>query len=122
MSRTVIAAVDDMFFISKIRATAEHLDVDVRFESSVDAVISSARDTKSNLIVVDLQSQRIDAIRLATELKSDEELRDIPLLGFFSHVLAELQHNATDAGFSKVVPRSVFFRDLAKILAEETDR
>src|SRR5688572_15146051 len=107
-SRKVIAAVDDIFFVSKIRATAEHLDVDVRFERSVDAVISSAHEAKPNLIVVDLQSQKIDAIELATELKSDEELRDIPLLGFFSHVLAELERNATHAGFDKVVPRSVF--------------
>jgi hypothetical protein len=52
-------------------------------------------------------------------LKSDEQLRDIRLLGFFSHVQTELQRNAIAAGFDQVIPRSVFARDLPKILSTD---
>ncbi|MGH3849790.1 MAG: hypothetical protein ACRDRT_08815, partial [Pseudonocardiaceae bacterium] len=55
-------------------------------------------------------------IDLARRLKAGEETRDIPLLGFFSHVQTELQREAQDAGFDRVIPRSVFTRDLAEIL------
>src|SRR5215212_282695 len=119
MSQIVISVVDDMFFASKIRAVAEAAGVEITFPRSQEAVVSKARETKPGLIVVDLHNQRIDPIALARELKSDDELRGIRLLGFFSHVQTELQRNAVAAGFDRVVPRSVFARDLPEILAAD---
>lgn len=119
MSRTIIAAVDDMFFASKIRATAEHLKVNIRFVRNVDSLISALRENATALIIVDLHSQKIDPIALATLLKGDDELRSVPLMAFFSHVQTELQREAVQAGYDTVIPRSVFARDLGKILAGE---
>jgi PleD family two-component response regulator len=116
MSRTVIAAVDDMLFISKIRATAELAGVDVRFARSADALLASVRENKPSLIIVDLSAQKIDPIALATALKSDPNLRAIELLGFFSHVQTELMREATKAGYDQVLPRSAFSKDLSSIL------
>lgn len=118
--RTVIAAVDDMFFASKIQGAAEQLNIDIRFARNLDSVITTAQETSPALIVADLQSQKIDAVELAKALKTHEQLRHIPLLGFFSHVLVDLQREAITAGFDKVIPRSVFSRDLAGILAGDT--
>jgi CheY-like chemotaxis protein len=112
-----MAAVDDMLFASKIRATAEQLNVEVSFVRSADALLASAQEKKPDLIIVDLQSQKFDAIALGKELKTRAEFRGISLLGFYSHVLAELQRAAIEAGFDSVIPRSVFSRDLARILA-----
>ena len=119
MSQTVISVVDDMFFASKVRAVAEAAGVEISFPRSVAAVVSKARETKPGLIVVDLHNQRIDPVALARELKADEELRSIKLLGFFSHVQTELQRNALAAGFDQVIPRSVFARDLAELLTAD---
>ena len=119
MSVTVISVVDDMFFASKIRAVAEGIGLEISFPRSQEAVISKARETKPGLIVVDLHNQRIDPVALARELKADEELQSIKLLGFFSHVQTELQRNALAAGFDRVIPRSVFARDLPEILATD---
>jgi len=122
MSQTVISVVDDMFFASKIRAVAEAAGVEISFPRSVEAVVSKARETKPGLIVVDLHNQRIDPVALAQALKSDEELSNIKLLGFFSHVQTELKKNALSAGFDEVIPRSVFARDLEELLtADYTD-
>ena len=112
----VLAVVDDMFFASKIRGTAEAVGVEVKFFRSIEQLIESAREAKPHLIVVDLHNTKLDSVALATELKGNDELRPIPLLGFFSHVQTDLQRNAVAAGFDKVVPRSVFARDLAEIL------
>jgi CheY-like chemotaxis protein len=54
---------------------------------------------------------------LAKQLKADEQLRSIPLLGFFSHVQTELQHQAEQAGFDQVIPRSAFSKYLGEILS-----
>ncbi len=119
---TIIAAVDDMFFASKIRAVSEQLKIDIRFARSSDSVLSAAHETRPALIVVDLQSQKINAIELAKALKADATLKDIPLLGFLSHVLADLQRAAIQAGFDTVIPRSVFSRDLAGILSGDNPK
>ena len=117
MSQAIIAVVDDMFFAAKIRAVAEAVGVEISFPRSKEVLIQQARETKPRLIVVDLHNQKFDSNELAGELKSDEQLRDIRILGFFSHVQTELQKNALAAGFDQVVPRSVFARDLPKILS-----
>jgi len=119
MGRTIIAVVDDMFFASKIRAVAEAVGAEISFPRSREALVEKARETKPQLILVDLHNQQIDSNTLANELKSDEQLRDIRLLGFFSHVQTELQRNAIAAGFDQVIPRSVFARDLPKILSTD---
>lgn len=108
-----------MFFASKIRAVAEAAGVEISFPRGLEAVVSKARETKPGLILVDLHNQRIDPIALARELKSHEDLRDIRLLGFFSHVQTELKNSAVAAGFDQVIPRSVFARDLPEILAAD---
>lgn len=117
MTRKVIAVVDDMFFASKIRAAAEALGVEISFPRSKEALIEKARETQ--LVLVDLHNQKLDAVALATDLKSDEQLARIPLVGFFSHVEVELQRNARAAGFDHVMPRSAFARDLPRILSTD---
>lgn len=106
-----------MFFASKIRATAEAVGVEVRFLRSIENLKEKAREMKPGLVVVDLHNTKLDPVALAAEFKADDELRTVPLLGFFSHVHADLQRKAMAAGYDQVVPRSVFARDLARILA-----
>lgn len=116
MTRNIIAAVDDMFFASKIRATAEALGVSIRFQRRLESLIAAAGEESTDLILVDLHNEKINPIELARALKADERLSAIPLLGFFSHVQTDLQRAAVEAGFDRVLPRSAFSRDLAAIL------
>ena len=103
-----------MFFASKIRAVAEAVGVEISFPRTKEALIEKARE--ASLIIVDLQNQKMDPMALARELSG------IKLIGFFSHVHTELQRNALAAGFDEVIPRSVFARDLPKILkADDAD-
>ena len=118
MPKKIIAIVDDMFFASKIRATAEALGVEISFPRTRELALEKLQSTKPDLILFDLHNQRVDPIQFANEMKADAEVRSIPLLGFFSHVEVELQRNATAAGFDTVIPRSVFARDLGKILSD----
>ena len=116
MANKVVAIVDDMFFASKIRATAEALGVEISFPRTREAALVKARELKPGLILIDLHNQRFDPMDFVRDLKSEEELKQIPTLGFFSHVQVELQRSATAAGVDQVIPRSVFARDLAAIL------
>ena len=119
MSQRVIAIVDDMFFASKIRATADALGVEIAFPRTQEIAVEKLRENRPRLVICDLQNQRINPIEFATRLKSDPELESVPLLGFFSHVEVELQRRAVEAGFDNVIPRSLFARDLGAILKGE---
>jgi len=119
MNRSVIAVVDDMFFASKIRAAAEAVSVEISFPRSKEALVEKARESAPQLILVDLHNQKLDPVALAKELKGIQELGGIQLVGFFSHVETELRQNALAAGYDQVLPRSVFSRDLPKILTTD---
>ncbi len=121
MTKRVVAAVDDLFFASKIRATAEQLGVRVEFARSIDALVTSAQQELPALVIVDLQTQRLDPFALSARLKADPELRGVPVVGFFAHVQAELQQRAQQAGFDRVLTRSVFTKQLPELLQTESD-
>lgn len=117
--RTVIAAVDDMFFAAKIKETAKALGMVISFPRTPEGLLSLAADELPDLILVDLHNVRLNPIELATLLKANEMLKTVPLIGFFSHVNVDLQRQAVLAGYDEVLPRSVFTRDLPNILAGE---
>ena len=108
MSKNVIAVVDDLFFASKIRGAGEQASVKVRFVRTADALVEAARNSRPSSIIVDLHSEKLNPIEVAKLLKGEDELRSIPLIGFFPHVQVELQQAAKAAGFDRVLPRSAF--------------
>jgi CheY-like chemotaxis protein len=116
MTRNIIAVVDDLFFASKIRGTAEELGLTATFARNLDALIEAAHRVQPTLIICDLHSQKVDPMAMAQQLKADEQLRSIPLLGFFSHVQTELQRRAEAGGFDRLLPRSAFSKNLGEIL------
>lgn len=115
-SGAIIITVNDMFFASKIRATADALKIPLRFMRTAEEVFLAAREVNPSLIILDLHQQSPDPFKLARELKDDEHLRHIRLLGFFSHVQTELEKRAREAGFEQVMPRSAFSKRLPEIL------
>jgi PleD family two-component response regulator len=110
----IIAAIDDLFFASKIRATAESLGVEVKFVGNAEAAVAASRERRPDLIIANLQSDY--ALNLARAAGADDDLNSVPLLGFYSHVATELPQQAREAGYSKVLPRSAFTARLADIL------
>lgn len=121
MKRRIIAAVGDLFFAAKIRGTAEQVGAEAGFPKTADALLAAARDAKPSLVVFDLQATNLDPFALARALKADETLRDVPLVGFFSHVETELRTRAQQSGIDHVMPRSQFAARLVEILRGDSD-
>jgi CheY-like chemotaxis protein len=119
MNRRVIAAVSDMIFASKIRGTAEALNVTVDFARSEDSLFDAAKTDVPSLFILDLHAPRPDPFAVAVRLKADEQLRDVPIVAFFSHVEVELRRRALEAGIDHVLPRSAFTMQLPAILSGE---
>jgi DNA-binding NarL/FixJ family response regulator len=110
----VLAFVDDLFFQSKIIETARHVSIDLRICTTPDALLGEIAKEAPKLVVLDLNSRN-------NPFEAIEQMRtaapDVPVVAFLSHVQTELAEKARAAGCHEVMPRSIFTRDLATILA-----
>jgi PleD family two-component response regulator len=113
---SVIAAVDDLLFSSKISATALQLGIELSFARSPGDLLREARAKKPTLVIFDLNSKTLDPISTVAAMKADAELGSIPILGFVSHVDGDVIAAARKAGIDEVLARSAFTARLAEIL------
>jgi PleD family two-component response regulator len=113
----VLAAVDDLLFSSKIRATAKQLGVEIVFARSLQEVLAQARARRPDLAIFDLNSAKVQPLETIAALKADAELASIRTVGFVSHVQTALIDAARAAGTDEVLARSAFAANLDQILA-----
>ena len=94
----ILAAVEDFLFRSKIRATAKHVNADVRFAQTSEEILAQARELQPTLVIFDLNSQKMDAIATIAALKADAATSALRAIGFASHVHTDLIAAARKAG------------------------
>lgn len=114
----ILAALDDLMFTSRIRTAAAGTRADVRFARSADETVAIAREQAPALILLDLNARRMDAIATIAALKSDPQLAGIRVVGFVSHVQADVIAAARSAGIDEVLARSAFVARLPELLEE----
>jgi CheY-like chemotaxis protein len=64
-----------------------------------------------DMVIFDLTAEGIDGPNVLHEMRERGEIEEVPTLGYYSHVDAEVRRHAIDAGFTKVVPRSRMARE-----------
>ena len=121
MAQKVVAAVEDLMFRSKISETAGQLGIEASFPRDPKKLMEQATQSRPDLLVLDLNSMRFEPLELLKMLKSGEATRDIPVVGFLSHVQKDLAVAARESGCDRVMARSAFTRDLPEILAGGSD-
>jgi CheY-like chemotaxis protein len=118
MARRVLAAVEDLLFRSKISETASSLGIEAEFPRSRGKLLEALRESPPDLLIFDLNSTRFEPLTLLRTVKSDDASKDVPIVGFLSHVQKGLAVAAREAGCDRVMARSAFTKDLPKILSE----
>ena len=116
MARRVFAAVEDLLFRSKISAAAESLNIEARFPRSPKKLLEGAAQKPPDLLVLDLNSARFEPLKLLEELKAGDATRDVPVIGFLSHVQKDLALAARERGCDRIMARSAFVKDLPEII------
>ena len=120
VARRILAAVEDLLFRSKISETASSLGIEAAFPRNPRRLLEAMRESPTDLLVVDLNSARFEPLTLLKSVSSDEATRDVPTVGFLSHVQKDLAVAAREAGCDRVIARSAFTKDLPRILAGRT--
>jgi CheY-like chemotaxis protein len=115
--RTVLAAVDDLFFAAKIQSVARSAGIHLVESRTFEQLQSSAVASSPDLVVLDLHSAACRPLEAIRFLKAEPRLRLVPVVGFLSHVRGDLERAAREAGCDRVLPRSKFSSRLGQILA-----
>lgn len=114
--RTLVAAVNDLMFGSRIRSAAEHAGVTVVFVRTPADL--AARGAEADLILLDLDTHWLDAPSAIASLKADRVAAAVPVVAFGAHVDGEALIAARTAGAERVLARSAFVRVLPELLRE----
>jgi PleD family two-component response regulator len=113
--RKVVAVLSDLMFTVKIQEAAKRAGFEVVFvKSREDAVIQAKKNPA--VIILDLNMTGDDPLEVIRTLKADEETSGVSLLGYVSHVQADLKHAAQETGCDTVIARSAFSQNLPTIL------
>lgn len=113
MTRSIVASVEDLFFRSKIEATARHLNVPVQFTDAAGLVKACGEDGVAAALV-ELSEAAVAAVR---SIRNGGQA-GVPIVGFLSHVDRDLAKKAEDAGATQVMPRSQFAENLPELLMD----
>lgn len=116
MADMILFVVDDLFFSVKIKTAAKMLGTEVYFERLPDQVLESIRSKAPRLVIFDLDSAKMRPMDAIAAMKADPALRDVPTLGFVSHVHDDVIARARAAGVDQVLARSAFVDRLRAIL------
>ena len=111
----IIVAVDDMFFLAKIRETARQLKVSIEL-AKTDKELLEKMDPAPALIILDLNSLGLKPLPTIGKLRHRQELKRTPIIGFLNHLQADLKLKAQEAGCNLVMPRSAFSQNLPGLL------
>jgi len=112
----ILVVVDDLLFRSKISTTAKATGVQTKVATTAEAALECIKNDQPSLVLFDLDSTRTRPFDVLRELAGDPALRDVPTLGFVSHVHADLVQQARALGIGTVMARSAFAASLPEIL------
>lgn len=115
MAVTIVAWVEDLFFLAKIRETAKALGIAVVWDNAQRGPAAVA-EVHPQAILVDLNNRRFPAVDSIRALKADPATRSIRMVGFVSHVQEQLIGEARAAGCDSVMARSAFAQQLPSLL------
>jgi len=116
-AKTVLVAVTDIFFYTKIRDALRdsyHLDR-ARFQPDIPEKTSL---TVPSAVIINMNDDVINAFEVLEFLKNDVRLNAVPVLAFANHEEVDTWNRARAFGVTKIVSRNEF-SSRTKELVEE---
>lgn len=115
----IFCFIEDLFFLAKIQETAKKVGVKVAFLKNDKEAIAKLTDCEESqrpsLIVFDLNNFNAKPLSLIPKIKAKLK-KSTSIIGFLSHVQADLKAKAIEAGCDTVMPRSAFSQNLPNLL------
>jgi chemosensory pili system protein ChpA (sensor histidine kinase/response regulator) len=116
----VLMVVYDLFFRQKVEEGL--LAAGYRVEAAMGPRKMRDKIARSTpvCIVMDLDITSMDPVETIRDLKADAATRDIPVIGYCSHVDLDLRSRAQEAGCDRVAARSEISSRLDRLVGQLT--
>ncbi|HJU06083.1 MAG TPA: histidine kinase [Nitrospiraceae bacterium] len=117
--QTVLVAVSDIFFYTKIRDALRSGDYVLERARAQEEVSEKAKVHTPAALILNMNDEKVDAFKALEEIKRDDYVKHIPILAFANHEEVDTWRRAKELGVGKIVSRNEF-SSRTKDLIDET--
>ena len=108
MNTTILVAVTDIFFYTKVRDALRPQGYTLERIRSQDEVAGKIDSASPAALILNMNDLAIDAFTALETLQADPALRSLPILAFANHEETDTWRRAKELGVTKIVSRNEF--------------
>lgn len=118
MNTTILVAVTDIFFYTKVRDALRPHGYTLERIRTQDEALPKAASAKPAAMIINMNDVGLNAFTVLEALRADPAARSFPILAFANHEEVGTWNRAKELGVTKVVSRNEF-SSRTKDLVEE---
>ncbi len=116
--KTVLVAVTDIFFYTKVRDALRQSGYRLERARSQDDIALKASSLRPAALILNMNDDTLNAFQALTTLKSNPGLKGLPILAFANHEEVDTWNRAKSMGITKIVSRNEFSARTRGLLEE----
>ena len=120
MSTTILVAVTDIFFYTKVRDALRPQGYTLDRIRTQDEVAEKTASATPAALILNMNDLAIDAFKALETLQAEPALRSLPILAFANHEEVDTWRRAKELGVTKVVSRNEFSARTRELVEEVT--
>jgi PleD family two-component response regulator len=106
--KTVLVAVTDIFFYTKVRDALLPTGYILERARSLDDIALKASTAQPVALILNMNDERFNAFQALETLRTDPQFQRLPILAFANHEEVETWNRARSMGVTKIVSRNEF--------------
>lgn len=120
-NKTVLVAVSDVFFYTKIRDALLPKGYVLERARTQDDVPAKAESLRLCAMILNMNDEKLDAFLALAQIKGHDRFKAIPVLAFANHEEVDTWKRARELGVTKIVSRNEFSSRTRDLLEEVVD-
>lgn len=120
MSTTILVAVTDIFFYTKVRDALRPQGYTLDRIRTQDEVAEKTASATPAALILNMNDLTLDAFKALETLRTNPALRSLPILAFANHEEVDTWRRAKELGVTKVVSRNEFSARMRELVEEVT--
>jgi len=118
MSSTILVAVTDIFFYTKVRDALRPQGYTLERIRNQDEVAEKTTSTNPAALILNMNDLTVDAFKALETIQGNPALRSLPILAFANHEEVDTWRRAKELGVTKVVSRNEFSARTRELVEE----
>lgn len=106
--KTILVAVTDIFFYTKVRDALLPNGYNLERARSQDDIALKASTAHPVAVILNMNDETLNAFQALETLRTDPQFQGLPILAFANHEEVETWNRAKSMGVTKIVSRNEF--------------